>query len=158
MALALVSCKKNNPGPKLTGYFMSATINGQAWKVTQYGTAYFASYTNANMNMLSIMGSDTTKNSSLCRFISISFYTKPTIGTYYFNNAGDVLSVGGTMVTFTYYRGPERIDKWSTGGHVDITSINGNEITGDFTCTVVGDANDTTTTTITNGKFDTVNE
>lgn len=152
-------CKNNSPAPQSASYFMSATINGKAWQVKGYGTAYFAIYTNSPTgNMLSIMGSDTTKDDTLCRFMSLSFYSKPKIGTYYFNNNGSILAVGGVMATYLYDRGPQTIDKWSTGGHVDISLINDNEIKGDFSCTLEGDANDTTTTTITNGKFDVINE
>ena len=62
------------------------------------------------------------------------------------------------MATYLYQSGPQTIDKWSSGGHVDISMINDNEIEGDFSYTLVGDANDTTTTKITNGKFDVINE
>lgn len=159
LILVAAACKKNNPPPSFSRYFMSATINGKPWQVSGYGKAYFAVYTNSPTgNMLSIMGADTTKNDTLCRFISISFYAKPQPGTYYFNNNGSVLAVGGVMATYLYDRGPQTIDKWSTAGQVDISTITDNEIKGDFSCSVAGDANDPTTTTITNGKFDVINE
>jgi len=154
-------CRKITPAPKptTTGYFMSAEIGGQPWKITQYGASYFATGLNfiPARNYFLIAGADTTTG-TICSYIFIQFGVIPTPGRYYFNNTGDVEAAGGAIAIFTHNVINHLADKWSTGGYVDIQSMTDTEIKGTFNFTAKGDATDTTTTVISQGQFDAVSQ
>jgi hypothetical protein len=157
--LLVVGCKKNDsPDINSKGYFMSAIINGQPWKVTNFGQAYFGPQYNHSKNSFYInIGSDDQSPNTICRSIAIEFDFVPKMGKYYFNNIAPSQIDSGIIAEYTYNNVNHYSTKWSNGGYVEIESITKDDIKGSFNFTAKGDITDSTTTTITLGSFYVVN-
>jgi len=158
---ASIGCKKSavNPSPNL--YFMQADINGKKWKVSGIHASFFADSILALKASETAINGDTGSNSpdSICRMINFNFGFIAKPGRYYFNNNGDVDGVNGISANIVYFIGPAQYIKYSNSGYIDVTSINKDNIKGDFTFTAKGVSisDDTTTFKVTNGLFSAIN-
>lgn len=157
-SVLLISCEKNNEESSIPNpYFMYSKIDGKDWKVTKYGDVYFTTsydYSKSRFKLF-LAGSDQDLN-SICYLMSIRFDFVPTVGRYYFNNIGDTSIESGIIAVYTYYDINNSVNKWSSGGYVDIESITRKNISGKFNFTAKGDANNPSTTNISSGSFDAV--
>ncbi len=155
LSLFLISCEKDNQENSISNsYFISSKIDGKDWKVTKYGDVYFSTSYDFSKNRfkLSLAGSNQDLN-SICNLLSIQFDFVPNIGRYYFNNIGDTGVESGITAVYTYYDINHSVNKWSSGGYVEIESITKKNISGTFNFTAKGDANNPSTTSITSGSF-----
>ena len=158
LMVLLAGCGKKTISPaSTTPYYMSAVINGLPWKIDKLGESAFHESMLDSQSLVTISGID-QGNDTICRLFEIHFYFVPQIGTYYFNNTGNILQPNGIIAVFSYDKGNAQITKSGTGGYVNITSITNEVMQGSFTCTLKGYANDTTTTIITNGLFSALRE
>ena len=159
LVLFIAGCKREATSDKYPNkYFMSASINGSLWKVSNPGQAYFgAHYDNNKQRYFINIGSEDQNPNSICRSIAISFDFVPKVGRYYFNNIGSAQADSGIMASYSYKKINIISSKWSTGGYVDIEEIRRENIKGKFSFTAKGDSTDSTTISITSGSFFVIN-
>ncbi len=159
LSLILLSCKKDSStNENIQETFMSAIIDGQNWRVSNFGDSYFGPNFDYSKNRFLInVGAKDQNPNSICNLISINFDFVPKPGRHYFNNIGSIQLDSGIIATYTHNIANVPFTKYSTSGFVDIEYFTKEIIKGKFNFTATGDITDTTITTITSGSFSAIN-
>ena len=159
LSLFLLSCKKDNStNENIQETFMSATIDGQNWKVSNFGDSYFGPNFDYSKNRFLInVGAKDQNPNSICNLILINFDFVPKIGRHYFNNVGSLQLDSGIIATYTHNIANVPVTKYSTAGFVDIEYFTKDIIKGKFNFIAKGNNTDTTISNLTSGSFSAIN-
>jgi len=165
--LAFTSCKKDS-SKTTSSNTITATVGGSNITFSTNATGGLA--TDSGLYVLEIVGLTGTNSSAQSMSIGLVSDAPIVKGTYTFNSAdttssatvfpdveyvknlsGDDSDVFGTNVVINIGNGPITIPTSTTT--VIITSISSNNVQGTFSGLLVNEGDNTTTETVTNGKF-----
>jgi len=147
VVLAFASCKKDS-AKKTASTSITATIDGSNMNFSTGATAQ--SISEGGIYSLQIIGDYGSGTSAQGIVVAIET-DKPIVkGTYSTTDTSSIIDV--TYVQNTSTSNPVSFSTVDVGS-ITITSISGTNVQGTFSGTLVSDQDNTTTKTVTNGKF-----